>query len=278
LTSAQNWDTGTQLSSFNSNGYTISSGDAISDTSAVAWQWQAGQGSTSSNTSGSITSTTSVSTTAGFSVVTYSGSNSNSTVGHGLGVAPKMIIIKRRNSGSDGWQTYHASLGNNKLVYLDSSQAVVTGVGTWQNTTPTSTLIYLEGNNGGVCQSGGTYVAYCWAEIAGFSAFGSYTGNGSTDGPFVYTGFRPEFVLQKCTSSDARNWEIIDTSRDTFNVAYRRLFPNLTNAEDTGVNPLVDYLSNGFKMRTSNSAINGSGSTYIYMAFAENPFKISNAR
>ena len=278
-TQAEDTASNAYLTAFNSNGFNIGSNsdwNRNADT-YVGWQWQAGQGSTSSNTSGSITSTVSVNTTAGFSVVTYSGSNSNSTVGHGLGVAPSMITIKRRNSGSDGWQTYHASLGNNKLVYLNSTQAVVTGVGTWQNTTPTSTLIYLEGNNSGVCQSGGTYVAYCWAEIAGFSKFGSYTGNGSTDGPFIYTGFRPKYVMTKLTSAAGQDWAIKDTSRNTYNASSNTLLANLADAEYSA-NGDIDIISNGFKIRTTNGNQNNSGATYIYIAFAENPFKNANAR
>jgi len=271
------------LTAINSNGFTLGAdnvGGGVNysvGNSYVAWQWQAGQGSTSSNTSGSITTTTSVNTTAGFSIIRFTGTQANATIGHGLGSVPKMVIVKTYGGGTRGWRVYHASVGNTGYLILNDSAATTTDSTAWNNTTPTSTVISL-GANAETNNGGSLMIAYAWAEIAGFSAFGSYTGNGSTDGPFVYLGFRPEFVLQKCTSSAARNWEIIDTSRDTFNDAYRRLFANLTNAEDTGVNPLVDYLSNGFKMRTSNSAVNGSGSTYIYMAFAENPFKNANAR
>jgi hypothetical protein len=270
----------------NSNGFTVNNGTTPTQTNVngvtyVGWQWQAGQGTNTSNTSGSITSTVSVNATAGFSIVTYTGTGTTGTVGHGLGVAPKMIILKARNQ-ADSWLVYHSGLPTpaTNTIILESSDAVQTSSLNWNSTNPTSTVfsVYNPGSGGYSNGNGYTYVAYCFAAIAGFSAFGSYTGNGSTDGPFVYLGFRPKFIMQKCSSSSARNWEIIDTSRDTFNVAYRRLFANLSNAEDTGVNPLVDYLSNGFKMRTSNSAVNGSGSTYIYMAFAENPFKNSNAR
>jgi hypothetical protein len=278
-TSVQNWDTGTQLSSFNSNGYTISSGDAISDTSAVAWQWQAGQGSTSSNTSGSITSTVSVNTTAGFSVVTYTGTGSTSTVGHGLGVAPRMIILKNRGIGTAGdgaWQVYHASIGNTQYLSLNTTAAAATSIARWNNTSPTST-VFTVATTGSVNDPSNTYVAYCWAAISGFSAFGSYTGNGSTDGPFIYTGFRPKFVMAKM-SSGISNWYIRDTSRDTYNTAFRVLYPDTTDVEGSDSTFGFDLLSNGFKVRSSSNGANQSGQTFIYAAFAENPFKNSNAR
>ena len=266
------------ISSFDSDGFSTTKGTVnndifnVSGHTFVAWNWKAG-GTAVSNTDGDITSQVSANTTAGFSVVTYSGSNTVGTVGHGLGVVPNMIIVKRTNSGTDGWQTYHSSLGNTGLLYLNSTQAVVTGVGTWQSTTPTTTKFYLEIGSGGVNASGGTYVAYCFADVEGYSKFGSYTGNGSADGPFVYTGFKPAFVMVK-TYSSAGNWFITDAARDPDNVATQRLFANLANAEDSSA--LIDLTSNGFKLRMS-SALNDSAN-YIYMAFAENPFKNSLAR
>jgi hypothetical protein len=272
LTSVQNWDTGTQLSSFNSNGYTISSGDAISDTSAVAWQWQAGQGSTSSNTSGSITSTVSVNTTAGFSVVTYtSQASGTATFGHGLGVAPSMIFLKSRNLVA-GWYVYHSALGGTKYVVLQGTNAAITAADGWNNTNPTSTVVSVGNGYAGSYNM----VAYCWAAISGFSAFGSYTGNGSTDGPFVYTGFRPKYLMIKRTDTAGYDWWVYDTSRDPYNVAFLILRPNTTNA-DAGTTG-YDLNANGFKCRQTDVAVNASGGTYIYAAFAENPFKNANAR
>ena len=265
-----------QLTSFNSTGFTLgpdtNSTVNYSGRTFVGWQWQAGQGSTSSNTSGSITSTTSVNATAGFSVITFTAPGSGSfTVGHGLGVAPKFIITKTR-SNVDHWLIWHTSLGSSGyLIFTTSASATNSAI---YNGLPTSALInygsYLPAN-------GSTYVSYAWAEIAGFSKFGSYTGNGSADGPFNYLGFRPKFILWKRTSTIS-SWVIWDTSRSTYNAANSVLFPDTSDAESTNAAYDVDVLSNGFKIRTSNATINGSGSTYIFAAFAENPFKNANAR
>ncbi len=274
------------LDGFTSSGFTVTRGSdgATSYTNKnngtyVAWQWQAGQGSTSSNTSGSITSTVSVNATAGFSIVTYTGTGANATVGHGLGVAPKMIIIKNRGIGTAGdgaWQVYHASIGNTQYLSLNTTAAAATSTARWNNTSPTST-VFTVATTGSVNDPSNTYVAYCWAEIAGFSRFGSYTGNGSADGVFVYTGFRPKYVMIK-TSSNAESWYVYDTSRNTYNVADSRLLPNSSAAEASGGSFGPDILSNGFKLRTSDSSTNASGYTYIYACWAENPFKNSNAR
>jgi hypothetical protein len=263
------------LTAFGTGGFTVGTNTDYNNLSAtyVGWQWQAGQGTTSSNTSGSITSTVSVNATAGFSVVTYTGTAANATVGHGLGVAPSMIITKNRDS-STAWWVYHASLGNTKYIVLNTTAAEVTSSSAWNNTSPTSSVFSLGAANP---SNANQDVAYCWSEIAGFSKFGSYTGNGSTDGTFVYLGFRPKFILFKQSSSAGNDWYIFDSVRSTYNVATNRLFPNSSAAEATNFNTL-DILSNGWKFRDSNSAWNGSGSTYIYMAFAENPFKNALAR
>lgn len=236
--------------------------------SYVGWTWKA-NGAGSSNTSGTITSTVSANAAAGFSIVTYtspSGGATAYTVGHGLGVAPSLVISKERNV-SGIWSVYHKSTGDGRLQ-LQSTAAVTTGVWT---TLPTSTTFWQ-----GVSYADGSQrVAYCWSEIAGFSKFGSYIGNGSTDGTFVYTGFKPKFILIK-NSSAVSNWVMWDTTRSTFNEIKLQLFPNTGDSEDnTGA---CDALSNGFKLRNTNGTWNGSGSTYIYMAFAENPFKNSLAR
>ena len=271
-------DTNAQIyTAINSNGFSVGTDNSANQSGQtfVGWQWQAGKGSTSSNTSGSITSTVSVNATAGFSVVTFTGNGTNgATIGHGLGVAPRWVIVKRRNSSVDDWLHYHISLGATQSIAFDTGAAITSST-RWNNTTPSSTLITL-GTSTGVNGSGATYVAYCWAEIAGFSAFGSYTGNGSTDGPFVYLGFRPKYVLLKRTNSTG-DWETYDTSRDLYNPEGQALFPNLSSAESS-ISPRIDLLSNGFKLRTSGAGINGSGSTYIYAAFAENPFKNALAR
>jgi len=266
------------LTSFNSNGFTMGSNDWGTSTTLVDWVWKAG-GTAVSNTSGTITSSVSANTTSGFSVVTWTGTGSNGSVGHGLGplgIAPQFIIVKGRNVGSTNWFIYTAAQGATK--YLDFS----TGTGgtdssAWNNTAPTAT-VFSVGTSYYTNYAATTYVAYCWAPIAGYSQFGSYTGNGSTDGPFIYTGFRPRFVMIKRTDS-SDDWIMMDSSRSTYNVAILTLYANGNYAEDSNVtNRAEDFLSNGFKIRSSPSYLNASGGTYIYMAFAENPFKYANAR
>jgi hypothetical protein len=271
------------VTAFNSDGFSVGGGTTnqafvnFLNYTYVGWAWDAGS-STSSNTSGSITSTVSVNTTAGFSIVTYTGTGANATVGHGLGVAPKMIIVKRRSTGTGtySWTVWNKSVADNSgaafVLFLEATSAATSRATSFNSTAPTSTVFSI-GTDLGTNENTSNFVAYCWAEIAGFSRFGSYTGNGSADGPFVYLGFRPKFIMVK-SSSAVGNWFVLDSMRDTSNVATRRLFPNLSNAEDTSA--LVDFTANGFKLRMS-SALNDA-STYIYMAFAESPFKNSLAR
>jgi hypothetical protein len=267
---------GTEITSFNSDGFTLGSGTGVngSGSTYVGWCWDAGT-STVSNTQGSITSQVRANASAGFSVVTYSGNSSaGSTFGHGLGVAPQMVFIKIRN-GSDNWSCYHASLGNNKLIQLNNTNAAFTS-SDFNNTSPTSSVFSLGGGFGNN-SSGYNYVAYCFAPVVGYSSFGSYTGNGSTDGPFVYTGFRPRWVMIKCSSASAIYWVIMDAVRNSYNVVNGRLFPNTSDPEYTN-NDAMDFLSNGFKFRTVDATWNGSGNTYIYAAFAEAPFQYARAR
>jgi hypothetical protein len=276
-TSAETNDVGYNLNSFTSSGFTLLDTDRDTNSSAgdayVAWCWNAGSGSSSSNTSGSITSTVSVNATAGFSVVTWTGAGSTGTVGHGLGVAPSMIIAKRRNTTTN-WQVYHSSLGATNQVCLNLTNASFSTT-TWNNTTPTSSVFSVDNVELGA--NGGTYVAYCWSEIAGFSKFGSFTGNGSADGPFIYLGFRPRFFMYKKSSSTSQ-WWMFDSSRNTYNVVNNVLFADASSAEGTN-DTFFDFDSNGVKMRDRTDVnTNGSGSTYIYMAFAEYPFKSALAR
>ena len=270
------------LSAFNSNGISTVTGSSginyffnASGVTYVGWNWKANGGTTTSNTSGSITSTTQVNATAGFSIVTYTGTGSIATIGHGLGVAPAFMVIKARNA-TQGWLVYHQSIGNTGFVYLNDTAAANYSINGWNNTSPTST-VFTTGVNGYTNASGQTQVAYCWAQVAGFSQFGSYTGNGSTDGPFVYTGFRPKFVMVKGSSFSGESWFMWDSSRDTYNLVNKRLLANESLAENTDQN-FGDLLSNGFKLRTTWGGLNGSSNTYIYAAFAENPFKYANAR
>jgi hypothetical protein len=237
----------------------------------VAWQWQAGQGTNTTNNVGSISSQVSVNSTAGFSISTYAGNGVASTVGHGLSAAPQFMIIKNRTL-TDDWCVYTLPTGATNYAQLNLTGAFGSNSTIFNNTAPTSTVFsvgtYLS-------KSGSNYVAYCWTPINGFSQFGSYTGNGSSDGPFIYTGFRPSFILLK-NSSATSNWVIWDTSRNPYNLSTQQLFPNTTDSEDnTGA---CDDLSNGFKLRNTNATWNGNGNTIIYMAFAENPFKYANAR
>lgn len=265
------------LSSFNSNGFTVdttSSTNILNANSAtfVAWNWKAnGPVSANNNSNGTIISTVSANTTAGFSVVTWTGTGSNATIGHGLGVAPSLIITKGRNVASD-WPVYHVSVGNGSYLYLDTTAASAAGT-MWNSTSPTSSVFSV----GSPLNGAYNWVAYCFAAVSGYSAFGSYTGNGSADGPFVFTGFRPRYVLIKRTDA-ADNWYCQDSSRGTYNANTYELFPNLSNAEQNSVAYNTDFLSNGFKLRTSDASINASGGTYIYAAFAENPLKYSLAR
>ena len=279
-TAAETTDTN-GLTAFNSNGWTLGTDTTYNNSGAtyVGWQWQAGQGSTSSNTNGSITSTVSVNASAGFSVVTYTGNLTaagNSTIGHGLGVAPSLVISKRRSNTSP-WVVQHTSLSADNYLELNATTATQNSVsvGGGSLPKPTSSVFYgswLTGLN----INGDTFVAYCWTPIAGYSAFGSYTGNGSTDGPFVYCGLLPRFLLIKRTDTTA-SWRIFDTARDPVNVEGYELYPNLSNAESAFFATL-DGLSNGFKIRASDVAYNASGGTYIFAAFASNPFKNSLAR
>ena len=270
------------FTSFNSNGFSLASngGDTnFSGYTYVAWQWRASNAAGVSNTQGTITSTVSANTTAGFSVATFTiQSSGNATVGHGLGIAPSMIIVKSRNAVFQ-WNVYHASLGNNAYLVLNATDAQVTGATTlWNSTSPTSTVFSL-GTAWPFYLASATAVAYCFAQVAGYSAFGSYTGNGSTDGPFIYTGFRPRFVLIKNASAGSTNWFLYDSTRNTYNVVQNLLLPNASAAEYSGFPEFyLDFLSNGFKIRATDSQFNGSGNTMIYACFAENPFKIANAR
>ena len=266
------------ITSFNSNGYTSGNSNTnVATRTYVAWQWKAG-GTAVTNTAGSITSSVSANTTAGFSVVTYTGTGANATVGHGIGVAPQMVIVKRRNSTSD-WVVYSSGLPSAAYrIYLNYDLAQDSGVAaaaTWNSTAPTSTVFSI-GTNTNSNASTDTYVAYCFAQVAGYSAFGSYTGNGSADGPFVFTGMRPRFIMWKRTDTTS-GWSMHDTSRDPYNISTNNLFANSSGAEDTG-DSIIDLLSNGFKLRNTYARANASGGTYIYMAFAESPFKNSLAR
>jgi hypothetical protein len=256
------------IKSFDSDGFTLGNDAGVNANTETfaSWNWLADNTSGSSNTDGSITSTVSANTTSGFSIVSYTGTGSNATVGHGLGVVPKMIIVKQR-SGAGDWTVYNSNIGNTNFLRLNGTLASTPQSTYWNNTTPTSS-VFSVGSAGDVNTSSGTHIAYCFAEKKGFSKFGSYTGNGNADGTFVYTGFKPAFVMGKATSGN-ENWFMNDNKRLGYNDKNYRLYPNLSNNEATDIN--MDILSNGFKLNSTNGNSNGSGITYIYMAFAEEP-------
>ena len=278
------------VTDFDDNGLLKIGTDAFlneSGTTMVIWNWKA-NGSPVINTAGTITSQVSANTDAGFSIVTYTGSvsGSPSTIGHGLGKTPRMIIVKPR-SATGNWAVYHEDLNPgssyNHAIFLNLINAKSSANNAYWggNTMTLNNNLFSVNNSTETNTNSVTYVAYCFAEIEGYSKFGSYTGNGSADGTFVYLGFRPAFVLFKVTST-TENWTIFDNTRDEFNYVRRRIHPSASDAENVGNdsvgNIAMDFVSNGFKIITASTNINGSGQTYIYMAFAENPFKYSTAR
>ncbi len=272
ITDAESTDSN-RFSSFDSDGFTQGANNGVNENGQTyaSWNWKA-NGAGSANTDGSISSTVSANTTAGFSIVSWTGTGANATIGHGLGSVPKMILLKCRTQG-DKWIVYNSTIGNTKYLVLNDTDAETTSSTHWNNTTPTNT-VFSTGTSGNVSGVGETFIAYCFAEKKGFSKFGSYTGNGNADGTFVYTGFKPAFVMIKDTTS-AGDWTIQDSARDTYNLADARLYANLNNAENDGTFG-VDFLSNGIKIRTSSAGWNTSGNTYIYMCFAEAPLVGTN--
>jgi hypothetical protein len=275
-----------ELTAFTSDGFSLGPDYNVSINSSgatfVSWNWKA-NGSGSTNTSGSITSTVSANTTSGFSVVTWTApaSTGTHTVGHGLGVAPSMIIAKSRSGGTGGlgWSVYFTTLGNSAGLALNTTAASFSSANYWGSSNPTSTVFSLNdaASASGYDNNTGNMVAYCFAPIAGYSAFSSYTGNGSADGPFIFTGMRPAYLVLKSSAGVVQTWIVEDSKMFPYNVVSGELYPNDAGAQSTGQTRL-DFVSNGFKIRTTDTAFNQSGCTYIYMAFAENPFKYSLAR
>jgi hypothetical protein len=259
---------GIGISSFDSNGFSVGSNATYngSATTFVAWSWKAGTSAQSGNES--------LNTTSGFSIVKYTKTtNGAENISHSLGVIPNLIVVKSRTTASH-WRVYHSSMNatpQNGYLTLSALDAYTVGSSPWNNTAPTSTQFTV----GGSWATGEQLIAYLWAEVAGFSKFGSYTGNGSADGPFVYCGFKPRFILIKNTAT-TDNWMLHDTARSTSNPSVEYLIPNQSIAENT--NDVLDVLSNGFKIRVTYTPENGSGNTLIFAAFAEAPFKYANAR
>ena len=267
--------TSDELTAFNSDGYTLGTGSNVnrSGNNYVSWNWKAGTGQGSSNTDGSINTTyTSVNTTAGFSISKFTGTGANATVGHGLGAVPKMIIVKNLID-TEPWVVYHAGIDatapQDYHLRLNTTDARVNEAEVWNDTAPTSSVFSL-GSSGAPNGSGDATIAYCFAEKTGYSKFGSYVGNGNADGTFVYTGFKPAWVMVKNTNNASADWTMFDVKRSTNNIMDKRLRANLANAEDAPLG-FIDFTSNGFKWRTDSFAVNGSGNTHVFMAFAEQP-------
>ena len=273
LDQAEQTDANT-LTGFDSDGFTLGNGVGVNENTDghVAWCWKAGTSFTndaSATSVGTIDSTGSSNSTSRFSVLTYTGTGSSGSIAHNLGSAPTTLFVKRRGS-SDSWTVGHNSNGWGGFLRLDTTQAFGSNTNTWTNTAPTSTVFTLNHND--VNNDGTTFVAYCFAEKQGFSKFGSYTGNGNANGPFVYTGFRPAFVLQKSTA--VQGWQLQDNEREGFNGDNDLLQPH-DSAAESGVNR-VDLLSNGFKVITTDAGQNTDDQKYVYWAFAEQPFVNSN--
>ena len=266
LTNAQT-NAANHLTTFGTDGFTVGSDGALNTNSNdyVSWNWKAGNSAGSSNSDGSVTSTVTANTTAGFSIVKWTGTGATATVGHGLGVKPSIVLIK--NSGAvENWVMYHSSLTAAKNLKLNNQEAAQTTSGAFYDTEPT-TSVFTVHTNTNTNQSGQVMIAYCFAEKTGYSKFGKYEGNGDSDGPFLYTGFKPAFVMIKRYSGAGNNWLILDNKRDPINQAGKGLLPDVNNAEATGYN--CDFLSNGFKLRLSGSGENGNNFGYIYWAFGQ---------
>lgn len=258
------------LKTFGSDGFTLGTGGDYNGSggSFVSHNWSMNGGTTASNSDGSITSTVQANSTAKCSVVTYTGTGSNATVGHGLGVIPQIIIVKKTNS-SGHWSVYLHTLGGTKISYTSSSTINSSNSGYWNNTDATSS-VFSVGTQDDVNGSSNTYVAWCFGNVDGFSKVGSYTGNGNANGSFIYTGHTPQWIMIIRTSS-ANDWNIWDSARFPLNPDANNIFWNLSQGNN-GTSLDMDVLSNGFKLRTSNSQVNGSGNTYTYWSIASNPF------
>ena len=264
-----------KIQSWNADGFVIGTNGNVNQNTAnfASWNWLA-NGAGSANTDGSISSTVSANTTSGFSIVSYTGNGvAGATIGHGLGSAPSAIFVKGLSALSN-WSSYHSVLGNTGYMRLDGTGAFTTASTYWNNTSPDNN-VFTVGTTGNINASGNDFVAYCFAEKTGYSKFGSYVGNGNADGTFAYLGFKPAMVIVKPAIGVTNGWYIFDNKRDTYNPERNALFPNENNTE-TDYTSSLDFLSNGFKCRTTSSGQNYSVGTYIYMAFAEAPLVGSN--
>jgi len=268
--------TSDSISSLNSDGFSLGAGWNDNTATFVAWCWKAGtsfSNDASATSIGTIDTTGSVSETSGFSIISYDGTGANGTIKHGLSTAPRMMLFKNRDEGAEGWFVYHESIGNTKRLLLDDTSTTSTHSTFYQDTSPTSSIITLGSNHG--CNGPDAMICYTFSERQGFSKFGSYTGNGNADGTFVYTGFKPAFVLFRRTDSTSK-WYLVDNKREPFNdAASNLLYTDSTHGDEPDYGQ-ADFLSNGVKIRSTDGGFNASGGTYIYMAFAEAPFVNSN--
>ena len=277
---------GTALFTFETDGFDVDTTDGNFNASGgtyVAWQWKLNGGTTSSNSDGSITTTVQANTTAGASCLTYTSASGGRTIGHGLGVKPHMYIIKERSTNGDDWFVYHHVLGAGKKLRLSGGNASESDTNIWQNTEPTSTIAYLQNDGGGVNQNSGgnqNYVAWFYTSIKGYSKFGRYKGNGINDGPMIYTGFKPKVIWIKCAVGHNEAWHIWDNQRVTSGGNPNQAAIEInTNGSDKGDSTPynVDFLSTGFKIREDHDLSNGDTDTYVYAAWAENPFVTSDS-
>ena len=269
------------LSSWNSDGFVLTDGNnRVTDDgdTYVSWNWRGNDGaSAASNSDGSTASEVIVNTEAGFSIVSYTGTGSTTTIGHGLGKKPSTMWIKNRDS-SMNWTNYFdtTAMGATKVLFFDLNNVLGDSTTPFNDTEPT-TSVFTVGSSGGTNASSDKYIAYCFTNIEGYSKVGQYSGNNDADGPFIYTGFRPAWLIIKRTD-DTKNWHLTDNKRDTHNRSITRLFPNLSDDENAASGYAIDLVSNGIKIRNTDTDTNASGGTYIYTAFAEMPFKYANAR
>ena len=268
------------ISSFDTDGFTLggsNSGPNDASRTYVAWCWKANGGTTASNSNGSITSTVQANDAAGFSIITWTASGANGSIGHGLSAKPDFHMIKKRNNSSSGWAVYHKSIGATKYIRLDTNGTVSTSQYYYNNTEPDATKIYLGDNGVTNHPSGDAYVCYAWREVPGYSKFGQYDGNANADGSFIYTGFRPRILIIRVLNVASDGWLMYDTERETFNTLDTILKPHSDAAEYSNAAFTLDILSNGFKLRSSDNAVNGTSyDPYVYMAWGDVPFKYNN--
>ncbi len=272
------------VTSFNTNGFSLGNNTNVNDNSApnVAMQWKANGGTTASNSDGSITATVQANTTAGFSIISYTGTGSNGTIGHGLSKAPEYWVVKPRTNVSDNqWFVCHKDISYRTstdyadyFIHWDTNGGKQDNALMWNDTKPTATTISL-GTKPGTNDSGGSFVCYAWHSVKGYSKFGGYDGNGQDDGPFVYCGFKPALVWFKRADGNA-GWFMFNKDKPKFNVMNQRILTNTNAALDTSNDNRIDFLSNGFKLRDDSADINTNTAAYMFMAWAQNPLVASN--